>query len=155
MTKPFTAAAVAIILTTLSTHAELKPLPPGVTRMPVVFSGGHETVGVDHGRPVVLIAAALGVKDEVFREAFSHVHPADDIGARHQRRDRESGNFLRQGSGDQRGCLRHHDPAIHSKMKARTGMVADTRRPILPPLPNVRQIRYLPAYVCLHSETRR
>ena len=44
--------------------------------MPVVFSGGHETVGVDRGRPVALIAAALGVKDEVFREAFSHVHPA-------------------------------------------------------------------------------
>lgn len=52
------------------------PLPPGVTRVPVEFSGGHETVPVDHGRPVVLIAAALGVQDEVFREAFSHVHPA-------------------------------------------------------------------------------
>ncbi len=34
------------------------------------------TVGVDRGRPVVLIAAALGVKDEVFRDAFSRVHPA-------------------------------------------------------------------------------
>lgn len=43
--------------------------------MPVTFSGGHETVPVDHGRPVVLLAAALGVKDEVFREGFSHVHP--------------------------------------------------------------------------------
>ena len=53
-----------------------RPLPAGVTRVPVVFSGGHDTVGVDHGRPVKLIAAALGVKDEVFREAFSHVHPA-------------------------------------------------------------------------------
>jgi hypothetical protein len=52
------------------------PLPPGVTRVPVEFSGGHETVPVDHGRPVVLIAAALGVQDEIFREAFSHVHPA-------------------------------------------------------------------------------
>ncbi len=56
--------------------AEARPLPPGVTRVPVIFAGGHETVPVDHGRPVVLIAAALGVKDEVFREAFSHVHPA-------------------------------------------------------------------------------
>ena len=46
------------------------------TRVPVVFSGGHETEGVDHGRPVILIAAALGVTPEVFREAFSHVHPA-------------------------------------------------------------------------------
>lgn len=52
------------------------PLPPEVTRVPVVFSEGHDTVPVDHGRPVVLIAAALGVKPEVFREAFSHVHPA-------------------------------------------------------------------------------
>ena len=53
-----------------------KALPAGVTRLPVVFVGGHETDPVDHGRPVVLIAAALGVKTEVFREAFSHVHPA-------------------------------------------------------------------------------
>jgi hypothetical protein len=57
-------------------HAEPKELPKDVTRVPVVFSGGHETEGVDHGRPVVLIAAALGVKPEIFREAFSHVHPA-------------------------------------------------------------------------------
>jgi len=54
----------------------VKPLPAGVTRVPVVFSGGHDTLPIDHGRPVVLIAAALGVKDQVFREAFSHVHPA-------------------------------------------------------------------------------
>ena len=51
-------------------------VPPDVTRVPVVFSGGHETEGVDHGRPVILIAAALGVAPEVFRGAFSHVHPA-------------------------------------------------------------------------------
>ena len=56
--------------------ASSKPLPAGVARLPVVFSGGHETDPVDHGRPVVLVAAALGVKTEVFREAFSHVHPA-------------------------------------------------------------------------------
>jgi hypothetical protein len=66
----------AITTATFTTHAEPKALPPGVTRVPVTFSGGHETVPVDHGRPVVLIAAALGVKDEVFRDAFSHVHPA-------------------------------------------------------------------------------
>ncbi|HZZ30107.1 MAG TPA: hypothetical protein VFE46_19070 [Pirellulales bacterium] len=56
--------------------AKKKPLPPGVTRVKVEFSGGHDTEGVDKGRPVVLIANALGVKPEVFREAFSHVHPA-------------------------------------------------------------------------------
>ena len=51
-------------------------LPQGVTRVPVVFTGGHETEGVDRGRPVILIAAALGVPPEVFREAFSRVRPA-------------------------------------------------------------------------------
>lgn len=44
-------------------------------KIPVTFSGGHETDPKDHGRPVVLIAAALNVKPEVFRKAFS-VTPA-------------------------------------------------------------------------------
>ena len=57
-------------------QSKTRKLPQGVTRMPVVFSGGHQTEEVDHGRPVVLIAAALGVPPEVFREAFSRVHPA-------------------------------------------------------------------------------
>jgi len=48
------------------------------TKVPVVFSGGHETDRQDGGRPVVLIAAALGVKPEVFREAFKNVTPARD-----------------------------------------------------------------------------
>jgi hypothetical protein len=48
----------------------------GVLRVPIVFSGGHETDPKDRGRPVVLIAAALGVAPDVFREAFSRVHPA-------------------------------------------------------------------------------
>jgi hypothetical protein len=48
---------------------------PG-TRVPLVFSGGHETVGVDRGRPVILIASALKVPPEVFRQAFANVHPA-------------------------------------------------------------------------------
>jgi hypothetical protein len=47
-----------------------------MTRVPVVFSGGHETDPRDRGRPVVLIAAALGVPSDVFRKAFSHVRPA-------------------------------------------------------------------------------
>ena len=72
----FLLAVVAIATATFTAHAEPKALPPGVTRVPVTFSGGHETVPVDRGRPVVLIAAALGVKDEVFRDAFSRVHPA-------------------------------------------------------------------------------
>ncbi|WP_437229073.1 hypothetical protein SH661x_001242 [Planctomicrobium sp. SH661] len=46
------------------------------THVKVTFSGGHETEGVDRGRPVNLIAGALGVKPEVFRKAFSGVRPA-------------------------------------------------------------------------------
>ncbi|MFC5471350.1 hypothetical protein ACFPPD_21925 [Cohnella suwonensis] len=42
----------------------------------VVISGGFDTDPQDHGRPVVLIAAALGVPTEVFREAFSGVTPS-------------------------------------------------------------------------------
>lgn len=42
----------------------------------VVISGGFKTDPEDRGRPVVLIAAALGVPTEVFREAFSGVTPA-------------------------------------------------------------------------------
>lgn len=47
-----------------------------VTKVPVVFTGGHDTDPRDHGRPVVLVAGALGVAPEVFRDAFSRVHPA-------------------------------------------------------------------------------
>jgi hypothetical protein len=42
----------------------------------VVISGGFDTDPQDHGRPVDLIAAALGVPTEVFREAFRGVTPA-------------------------------------------------------------------------------
>jgi hypothetical protein len=48
------------------------------TKVPLTFTQGHETDRRDGGRPVVLIAAALGVKPEVFREAFSGVTPAKD-----------------------------------------------------------------------------
>ncbi|GEP43419.1 hypothetical protein [Brevifollis gellanilyticus] len=77
-TRRFISSLTAGVMMTLafSVHAEPKALPAGTQRVPVVFSGGHETEGVDHGRPVKLIAAALGVKDEVFRDAFSNVHPA-------------------------------------------------------------------------------
>lgn len=42
----------------------------------VVFSGGHDTEEQDKGRPVVLIASALKVKPEVFRDAFRGVTPS-------------------------------------------------------------------------------
>ncbi len=44
----------------------------------VVFHDGYQTDPRDGGRPVVLIAAALGVDDQVFRDAFSKVRPARD-----------------------------------------------------------------------------
>ncbi|MEZ0388744.1 MAG: hypothetical protein ACAI34_16850 [Verrucomicrobium sp.] len=59
-----------------ATPAAPATLPPRVTRVPVVFTGGFDTDPQDRGRPVNLIAAALGVPTEVFREAFSHVKPA-------------------------------------------------------------------------------
>ncbi len=45
-------------------------------QVPVTFSGGHTIGKEDFGRPVALIAAALGVNPDVFREAFSGVTPA-------------------------------------------------------------------------------
>jgi hypothetical protein len=45
--------------------------------IPLKIGGGHEfDRQKDFGRPVVLIAAALGVKPDVFREAFSGVTPS-------------------------------------------------------------------------------
>jgi len=57
-------------------RADDAPAPPDTMKVDLVFRGGHDTDPRDHGRPVVLVAAALGVPPEVFREAFSHVHPA-------------------------------------------------------------------------------
>ncbi|KQX67143.1 hypothetical protein [Paenibacillus sp. Root444D2] len=49
---------------------------PGQADNSVVISGGFNTDPQDHGRPIVLIAAALGVPTAVFREAFRGVTPA-------------------------------------------------------------------------------
>jgi hypothetical protein len=49
---------------------------PDETRVPLTITGGHDTDPRDRGRPVVLIAAALKVPDQVFRDTFSHVRPA-------------------------------------------------------------------------------
>jgi hypothetical protein len=45
-------------------------------KVPVTFSRGREIGRNDFGRPVVLIAAGLGVNPDVFRQAFSGVTPA-------------------------------------------------------------------------------
>lgn len=42
---------------------------------PLTIAGGHDTDPRDHGRPVILIANALGVPEQTFRDAFSHVTP--------------------------------------------------------------------------------
>ncbi len=57
-------------------EAEKGQLLKGQTKVSATFSGGHVFGKNDYGRPVVLIAAALDVKPEVFREAFSGVTPA-------------------------------------------------------------------------------
>jgi hypothetical protein len=49
---------------------------PTTTHVPVRITGGHTTDSRDAGRPVVLVAAGLGVPTEVFRRAFSQVSPA-------------------------------------------------------------------------------
>ncbi len=54
----------------------LAPLAAGERRVAVTFTGGHDTDRRDGGRPVRLVAAGLGVTPEVFRETFTHVHPA-------------------------------------------------------------------------------
>lgn len=45
-------------------------------KVPVTISEGHDIGKDDFGRPVALIAAALDVKPDVFRKAFSGVTPA-------------------------------------------------------------------------------
>lgn len=70
----FTALAAATLSASCRQNTQANPDAP--QRVQVTFSGGHDTDGRDKGRPVVLIAAALGVPADVFREAFTHVHPA-------------------------------------------------------------------------------
>ena len=76
--------AALLLLTGCATATATIPAdPPAASGTPaatvsVIISGGLETDPVDGGRPVVLIAAALGVPTEVFREAFSGVTPASD-----------------------------------------------------------------------------
>jgi len=72
VSMPFVLLALVIALTGIAQRSA----GAEETKMPVTFSGGHETERKDGGRPVVLVAAALGVTPEVFREAFSGVTPA-------------------------------------------------------------------------------
>ncbi|HZK82980.1 MAG TPA: hypothetical protein VFC46_17990 [Humisphaera sp.] len=65
-------------------HASTPKADPALG-VPVTLTGGFETDPRDHGRPVVLIAAALNVSSDIFRDAFSHVTPPP-AGANQQRR---------------------------------------------------------------------
>lgn len=78
MSKWFAVGALTLAVISIGRQwsTQAAPETDAPARVAVVFSGGHETEGRDRGRPVVLIAAALGVPEEVFREAFTHVHPA-------------------------------------------------------------------------------
>ncbi|MGI4791030.1 MAG: hypothetical protein ACRYFS_19565 [Janthinobacterium lividum] len=69
LNKSLFAAAALVLAGTM--HVNAAPV-----HVPVVFSGGHDTDPRDRGRPVILVASALGVPPKVFRDAFTHVHPA-------------------------------------------------------------------------------
>ena len=62
------------------------------TKVPVTLSGGHELGKNDYGRPINLMAAALGVKPDEFRKAFSGVTPARGRGptGAEQRRNKQA-----------------------------------------------------------------
>jgi hypothetical protein len=62
-------ALVCMLETTAMTSA-------AETKVPITFSGGHDLGKNDYGRPITLMAAALGVKPDEFRQAFSGVKPA-------------------------------------------------------------------------------
>ena len=46
----------------LADDASPVPTTPDVRQVPVVFTGGYETDPRDRGRPVILVASALGVR---------------------------------------------------------------------------------------------
>src|SRR5688572_10886822 len=72
----FVGALMLLAVQMMHGRADTPATKPAADEVAVEFVGGHETDRVDHGRPVVLIAAALKVKPEVFRKAFSAVKPA-------------------------------------------------------------------------------
>jgi hypothetical protein len=73
-----TAALLALMFAFAVVSTNANVVRAEETKVPLTISGGHETDPKDYGRPVVLVAGALGVKPEVFREAFSGVTPARD-----------------------------------------------------------------------------
>jgi hypothetical protein len=70
MMKNVSMALVAVALVIAVTGTALADV------FPVTITGGHDIGRDDLGRSCTLIAAALGVKTEVFREAFGGVIPS-------------------------------------------------------------------------------
>ena len=68
--------AVGLAAWATGRNAGAQSTAPGLKQVPVTFEGGHDIDRRDGGRPVVLVASALGVTPEKFREAFSGVTPA-------------------------------------------------------------------------------
>jgi hypothetical protein len=88
-----TVASVGIALPAACTGGGHAPAPTTTTTVPaatttaagpttgtvaVTLTGGFEIHANDYGRPVPLYASMLGVTAEVFRQAFSGVHPNHD-----------------------------------------------------------------------------
>jgi hypothetical protein len=75
-----TAATAAALLLAAVVAAILSPRAgaAGEEKVELRITGGHDTDPRDRGRPVALVAGALGVSPEVFRSAFSGVRPAPE-----------------------------------------------------------------------------
>ena len=75
-TRSLAALALVLLLAGCTVSTGTATDASQTTDVTVTIDGGLETDPIDGGRPVVLVAAALGVPTEVFREAFSGVTPA-------------------------------------------------------------------------------
>jgi hypothetical protein len=73
---PIKPIAVVAVCTVLAAALSGRAPAGDEEKVRLTISGGHQTDPRDHGRPVTLIAAALGVPADVFREAFTQVTPA-------------------------------------------------------------------------------
>lgn len=85
----------------------------------LIFRGGYETDRQDNGRPVALIAAALGVSPEIFREAFSRVNPVRG-GEPSEARVRANKEVLLQALS-QYGISNHRLDAVSNYYRYRPG----------------------------------
>lgn len=92
LTAPLTLVALFTLLPACN-DPDTPPLTP--TRIRAEITGGHQTDPVDRGRPVRLIAGALGVAPETFRDAFSNVSPARDGPPSRQRARRNKDILMR------------------------------------------------------------